>query len=186
MNDIRETIAKIICDIVPVDEIERNHRKDALEWIASGAEIFRVAKPDIPPKHLISYFAVVDVKRSSLLLVDHIKAELWLPAGGHVEPGEHPGTTVERESMEELGLESNFIFDVPCLITQMTTVGKTAGHTDVSLWYVIKGNANDPIEYEKREFNGVRWFSFDEILDSDIAPFDPHMHRFVSKLKTLL
>ena len=44
-------------------------------------------KPDVPPKHLVSYFALVDERRGKLLLVDHKLAGLWLPSGGHVEPG---------------------------------------------------------------------------------------------------
>ncbi|MEE3919135.1 NUDIX domain-containing protein [Micromonospora sp. BRA006-A] len=29
---------------------------------------------------------------------------MWLPSGGHVEPGEHPADTVRRELREELGV----------------------------------------------------------------------------------
>ena len=32
------------------------------------------------------------------------EASLWLPTGGHVEPGEDPSDTVERECQEELGI----------------------------------------------------------------------------------
>ncbi|MEU4312510.1 NUDIX domain-containing protein [Nocardia sp. NPDC024068] len=33
-----------------------------------------------------------------------IKAGLWLPPGGHVEPDEHPARTACREVAEELGI----------------------------------------------------------------------------------
>ena len=36
-------------------------------------------KPDVPPKHLVSYFALVDDRRGKVLLVDHKLAGLWLP-----------------------------------------------------------------------------------------------------------
>src|SRR5687767_6375732 len=80
--------------IVPFDALESEHLSDALDWVDSGAELFRVAQPATPPKHLVSYFAVVDSEH--ILLVDHKNAQLWLPAGGHVEPLEHPRATVER------------------------------------------------------------------------------------------
>ena len=56
------------------------------------------------------------------------------------------------------------------------------GHTDVSLWYLLRGDSSRAIEFDRGEFHSVRWFGFDEI------PFersDPHMRRFVSKLRAL-
>jgi 8-oxo-dGTP diphosphatase len=46
--------------IEPIDEVERRHHAQALRWVDSGAELFRLAKPATPPMHLVSYFAVVD------------------------------------------------------------------------------------------------------------------------------
>jgi 8-oxo-dGTP diphosphatase len=80
----------------------------------------------------VSYFAVVDEQR--VLLVDHRNAQLWLPAGGHVEPHEHPRTTVVRELREELGLVAPHAIGAPVMVTSVSTVGLTAGHTDVCLW----------------------------------------------------
>jgi 8-oxo-dGTP pyrophosphatase MutT (NUDIX family) len=186
MDAMREKISALIRDIVPFDELESSHRSDALEWIDSGVEIFRIEKPDKPPKHLVSYFAVVDMARKSVLLVDHIKAELWLPAGGHVEKNEDPKTTVKREAQEELAIAARFLDEKPFFITVTTTVAKTAGHVDVSLWYLISASRDDPIRYDPGEFNGCRWFTFDEILGTDAKSFDPHMHRFTKKLKAYL
>lgn len=39
----------------------------------------------------MSYFLVAS--DTQVLLVDHKNAQLWLPTGGHVEPGEHPRDT---------------------------------------------------------------------------------------------
>ena len=46
--------------IAPHDQVEREHLEDAVFWVRSGAEVFRLVKPDTPPKHLVSYFALVD------------------------------------------------------------------------------------------------------------------------------
>src|SRR5882724_7728074 len=99
---MRAHIRDELMAIAPLDATEREHLADALLWVDSGAELCRIAKPATPPKHLVSYFAVVDA--GHILLVDHKNAQLWLPAGGHVEPGEHPRTTVSRELEEELGI----------------------------------------------------------------------------------
>lgn len=180
-QDLKEGILQIIQRVSPFDEVEQTHIHDTISWIKSGAELFRIQKPDIPPKHLVSYFVVVDPKENRILLVDHKKAQLWLPAGGHVEPGEHPQATVERESEEELGIRAVFIFEGAFFLTQAITVGLTAGHTDVSLWYVLRGDSTQPLHYDPAEFNGYKWFTFGEVLETPVEKLDPHLHRFVKK-----
>ncbi|SRR6266540_68479 len=185
---LRTQIQNDIKLIKPLDSLEKNHIADALAWIDSGLNIFRIEKPDKPPKHLVSYFVLIDPEHKSLLLGHHIKAQLWLPTGGHVELNEHPKNTVIRESEEELRKQAVFLEDNdrPFFITVTQTVGLTAGHTDVSLWYLLKGSTHDTLDFERREFTKVKWFTFDEILGSQSAILDQHMHRFTKKLMQYL
>lgn len=180
--NMKDQIKKLIESIQPFDSLEAEHITDAIEWIDSGVEIFRIEKPAIPPKHLVSYFIILDLEKEKIMLVDHIKAELWLPPGGHVEKDEDPKNTVEREIQEELNMSADFVSTDPFFITQAVTVGKTAGHTDVSLWYVLKADSEKEITYDPGEFNRYKWFDYEEILNTDISKFDPHMHRFTKKL----
>jgi 8-oxo-dGTP pyrophosphatase MutT (NUDIX family) len=176
---MRQQIFSEIESIVPLDALEAAHRADAMAWVASGAELCRLAKPATPPRHLVSYFAVIH--EQSILLVDHKNAQLWLPSGGHVEPGEHPRETVTRELFEELGFDASHTIDPPVMITATETVGLTSGHIDVSLWYLVRAERAQMIKYDEAEFNGVRWFDFSEL------PFersDPHMRRFIEKVKS--
>lgn len=176
-SSMKAEIRKEVELIEPLDELEQASKADVLNWIDSGVELCRVEKPAVPPKHLISYFAVVDDEY--ILLVDHINAELWLPTGGHVEPGEHPRTTVLREVQEELSIDGDFLNDKPFFLTVTETVGKISGHTDVSIWYVLRGDRTIEIVFDKSEFHAVRWFHKDEVpLDRT----DKHMARFLSKL----
>jgi 8-oxo-dGTP diphosphatase len=165
--------------IRPLDDLERAHREDALAWVASGAQLYRLQKPANPPKHLVSYFAVVD--RDHVLLVDHRNAQLWLPTGGQVEPDEDPRTTVIRELREELGLVVGIdCVGPPLMVTVTDTVGLTRGHTDVSLWYVVTASRDAVLSFDKAEFNSVRWFHFSEV---PLERSDPHMGRFLEKLR---
>jgi 8-oxo-dGTP diphosphatase len=177
---MRKAIRAELAVIEPYDSLEQEHLAEALAWVDSDAELCRISKPAMPPKHLVSYFAVVD--GDHILLVDHRNARLWLPTGGHVEPGEHPRDTVIRELKEELGLVPNGPVGPPLMLTCTTTVGLTAGHRDVSLWYVIEASRKQPITFDEQEFNSVQWFRFSEV------PFersDPQMRRFVEKLGSL-
>lgn len=176
---MRSEILSLIENIDPFDELEAEHRLKALKWINSGRGLFRLQKPATPDPHLVSYFVLFDSNARKILLVDHKQAQLWLPSGGHVEPNEHPKATVERECLEELGITANFLFDEPIFITITKTVGLTAGHTDVSLWYVLRGDSGKPINFDQDEFHTVNWFELDRL------PFDraePHLKRFTLKL----
>lgn len=172
-------IYKIISNITPHDEIERTNISETLSWISNGSQIFRIKKPDIPNKHLVSYFVVFDEKMGKILLADHKKSGLWLPTGGHVEVDEHPKDAVTRECQEELRVSAEFLFPDPIFLTSTFTVGLTAGHTDVSLWYVLKGQSSQIYDFDAAEFNSVSWFDLDKI---PYAQSDPNMLRFVEKL----
>lgn len=105
-DETRDAVMRLLDGIVPWDEVERTHLARAREWAGSGAPLYRVRKPDVPPMHLVCYFVVCDETRDRLLLVAHRKAGLWLPAGGHVEPGENPWDTVVRECREEVHIDA--------------------------------------------------------------------------------
>jgi 8-oxo-dGTP diphosphatase len=177
--DIRSAIHQLVSLIRPLDNVEKEHIRFVLDWIGSGNEIFRLEKPATPDTHLVSYFVIISPERDQILLVDHKKAELWLPPGGHVDPGEDPKETVRREAKEELGIEAEFLSDEPLLLTVTKTVGNVATHTDVSFWYLLKGDPSQVLDYDHDEFHQIRWFGIDQI------PFensDPHMKRFIEKM----
>lgn len=178
-ENVRKKIQCLISSMRPLDIIEKEHIHFALNWIQSGKEIFRIEKPATPDTHLVSYFVIVTPEMNRILLVDHKKAELWLPPGGHVDPGEDPKETVRREAKEELGIDPEYLFEEPLLLTVTKTVGNVAIHTDVSLWYLLKGDPSQILDYDQNEFHQIRWFGIDEI------PFDksdPHMKRFIEKM----
>jgi len=176
---MRAAVRSELTSINPLDALELQHLGEALAWIDSGAPLFRTAKPATPPQHLVSYFAVVDGE--SILLVDHRNAQLWLPPGGHVEEGEHPRETVVREVREELGFVPAHEIAAPLMVTCTTTVGLTAGHTDVSLWYVVSATRDQDLSYDAEEFCDVRWFAFSE---APLGRTDPHLERFIRKLRS--
>lgn len=176
---IRDQIRAEIDSIEPMDSIEESTKAEVLEWVDSGAELFRIKKPDTPDKHLVSYFPLIDDE--FILLVDHINAGLWLPTGGHVEPNEHPRNTALREVREELSISGEFLFNAPVLLTSTVTVGRTAGHTDISLWYALKGDRQNVPCHDESEFRSVRWFHKDDI---PIDRTDPELSRFLSKISS--
>ena len=175
---MRQQIRDEVASVQPLDDLEHQDICDVLAWIDTGMPLCRIQKPATPPKHLIAYFVLLD--GDHLLLVDHINAQLWLPTGGHVEEGEHPRTTVAREVVEELGIEASFMQDSPFFLTVTETVGLTAGHTDVSLWYLLEGDRSALLTFDESEFFGVHWFRRQDV---PLHKTDAQMLRFLNKLE---
>ncbi len=181
---MRESVA-VVHDLVsrlqPGDELEDEHRSAALTWLSGTDDVFRRVKPATPPQHLVSYVVPVAAD-GRILLVDHINAGLWLPPGGHVEPGEDPALTARREIREELGLGDAGLSPSPIFLTITRTVGQDHGHTDVSLWYVLSCTGEEELRPDAGEFTAVRWWTRAELSDADPARFDPHFFRFLTAL----
>ncbi len=55
---IRHEILSVVSSVIPHDQMEQQHLHFVKTWITSGAEIFRIAKPDKPNIHLVSYFVI--------------------------------------------------------------------------------------------------------------------------------
>ena len=181
---MREAVAAVhdlVSRIDPHDPIEARHRAATLDWLRATDDVFRRVKPAVPVQHLVSYVNVVDPSDGSMLLVDHVNAGLWLPPGGHVEPDEHPRDTAVREIAEELGLTDAAVAEEPLFLTVTGTVGIDAGHTDVSLWFVLPADRTRPLTPDAAEFHRVRWWTPTELRAAEPARFDPHFPRFLEK-----
>ena len=179
-------ITDLVSGIEPTDDLGREHSRNALSWLAGTDDIFRREKPLTPSPHLVSYFLLVDRPAGSVLLCDHRLSGLWLPTGGHVEPGEHPFDTVRREAVEELGVTAQpaaAFRDKPFFLTMTETVGPPATrHVDVSLWFALAGRAGQPLRPDQREFAEVRWWTAAELHHAGLDRFEPHLLRALDAL----
>lgn len=183
-QDSRAVVYDLVAGVAPFDEREELDRATTLQWIRSGAPLFRIASPATPDKHLCVYFVLFDEARRTVLLVDHVKAGLWLFPGGHVDDGEDPRTTVLREAAEELRVDGEFhpLFGNNPLFLSVTKTRGAHSHTDVTFWFVLSADQNMPLEADPREAHQVRWFALDEPAEWAHDRFDPHMARFRAKL----
>jgi 8-oxo-dGTP pyrophosphatase MutT (NUDIX family) len=188
-GQLRAMISALVSGICPLDDHEASDQASALAWIASGDPIFRTAPPATPPRHLVSYFALIDSARRLVLLGDHVKSGLWLPSGGHVEEGEDPRDTVSREAFEELGIQARFHDQLgagwPFFVTITPTAGRHS-HDDVSLWFVLACDRDAALDPDPREYWSVRWFPLDDPAGSPPGRFDPEMGRFTRKVTSAL
>ncbi|GAA5063387.1 hypothetical protein GCM10023318_48120 [Nocardia callitridis] len=160
--------------------LEQRHIAQTLDWLRGTDDIFRRVKPATPSPHLVSYVALIDPHARAIFLGRHRKASLWLPMGGHLEPGERPLDAARREAVEEIAIEPQFtvVGEEPLFLTVTTTRGPAA-HVDISFWHVISGNSALEYALDPAEFDGGHWWDFDK---STLPDSDPHLARFLTKL----
>ena len=181
MHPTVATIHDLVSALAPADDLEAGHRAGTLRWLERTDDVYRRVKPAVPDRHLVSYVVPRDPTDGALLLVEHLNAGLWLPPGGHVEPGEHPAAAARREGQEELGLTG--AVGGPAFLTVTRTVGVDAGHTDVSLWFVLDTGRDQPLRHDGSEFRQARWWTPEDIRAADPRRFDPHLGRFLTKAR---
>jgi len=186
---MRAALAALVESCRPWDAREAEDIGFAQKWAASGAVLCRTAKPDQPSPHLVSYFLVMDETSGKLLLVNHRKAGLRLPSGGHCEPADGtPWRTVEREQIEELrqpAVASHQLGTNPFFTTVTQTRGP-GSHVDVSLWHLSLAAEEAVTWHDEEEFSGIEWMTIDAVLNTSIDLLDPEMHRATRKLVALL
>ncbi|MFD3704485.1 NUDIX hydrolase [Nocardia sp. NPDC058658] len=178
-------IAGLVIAMEPFDDLEQQHIEQTLRWLGGTTDIYRRIPPATPSPHLVSYVVVVDPDERGIYLGLHRKSGLRLPMGGHVDPFEQPLAAARREGREELGVDLSFdvVGDRPLFLTVTPTVGKTAGHVDVSLWFVARGDRADQYGLDPDEFVDGCWWDLDP---HGLPESDPHLGRFIRKLDTVL
>lgn len=117
-----------------------------------------------PADHFCSFFVPFDIKSRSVFVGHHIKADEWIPPGGHIETDETPLQTVYREFSEELRLpltdQKVELFDLG--ITKITDT-KRSCRIHYDFWYFtpIKKVGFD---FDKSEFYEARWLPIESAI----------------------
>ncbi|WP_433237645.1 NUDIX domain-containing protein [Streptosporangium sp. CA-135522] len=181
-------VRDLVAAVKPNDPKEAADQRWMLDWINSGAPLWRLQKPATPPQHLAVYAILIDDSTHSILIVSHLLAQAWLFPGGHVDVLEDPRQTVVRELAEELQITPAFhpeFGDTPFFLTVTQTRGHNS-HTDVTLWFAFQADRDEPVIPDLREFGEVRWVPLDDRTCWPGGAFDLGLERFLSKVRARL
>ena len=127
-------------------------------------------------RHFVATVFVVENRK--LLLIRHRKLEMWLPPGGHINPGELPDEAAAREVLEETGLEVRLLPEekrtyplVKMLhkpfVVQLEDIAPRHQHIDLIYLAVPTGGT---LCADPEETDGARWFDTDDLGDEAVNP----------------
>lgn len=129
-------------------------------------------------KHFCVSVYVYDENEKKVLLVKHKKMGLWVQPGGHVEPNESMEEAAVREVYEETGLKVELLGNrVPrdCDYILPLAIQKNMvkdDHIHMDFVYVARVIGNNELVQNVEETDGIKWYSLDEINDSNLETFD--------------
>lgn len=130
--------------------------------------------------HLTATGLVVNETFSKALMIFHKKLQIWLPAGGHVEPGELPHETVIREVFEETGISASIIdasidlhlkkdreIQIPTpawvLHEPIPAFKDKQAHMHYDFIYILQTESGN-CSHAEREVEQAKWFTKEELL----------------------
>lgn len=130
----------------------------------------------LPDKHFTATGFLV--RAGKVLLLRHRKLNMWLPFGGHLDPGEDPVQALLREAREETGFEIEIVAETP----QFSANGVQAlprpesvllerieaDHYHIDLIYFVR-----PVGGSQRlavnEHTEMRWFSHQDLGEAGVT-----------------
>lgn len=142
-----------------------------------------LTKETSPTNHFCAFFVPVNLESKSIYLGHHIKANSWIPPGGHIKSDEDPQQTVIREFKEELdydiGKKQITFFDMSI---KRINNPRTPCKIHYDIWYYVEV---PKINYKflKKEFYEARWFTFKEAKKQIKIPV---YTKIIQKIKSLV
>jgi len=143
-------------------ELKPHVNKKILKQFYARLENPKILRSQNTPDHFCVFFLPYDKKEQLIYLGHHIKANDWIPPGGHIEENENPLDTVKREMSEELSFkitnETVELFDITIKPIE-TPRPDCIKHWN--LWYLVYMDKID-FAFDKGEFYTAKWVSLQE------------------------
>jgi len=102
---------------------------------------------------------------NSVFIGHHVKSDLWIAPGGHIDKGETAQQTILRETQEELRMEAPSQL-VPFSLTLVDIENKKQTHCrrHYDIWYLMDCEQKYDFDYDQREFHEAGWLRLEQAL----------------------
>ncbi|CAN5501438.1 hypothetical protein BH24ACT5_BH24ACT5_05950 [soil metagenome] len=172
VDDRKQVVLDLVTQHEPVDDSER---RDIATLLAEVRRLDRPFDRHADPEHITGSGFVVG--RRGIVLLHHLKFDLWVQPGGHIDGDEFPWEAARREVVEETGLEVNFLDGSPEL-THVSVHDVPGGHIHLDLRYLFDAGDADPAP-PSDESQEVYWFDWPDA----IAIAEPALHGILRALQ---
>lgn len=161
MTSAANTIKKEILQLKNKVHVDKEIIRAFLKRLKQNKNL---TKETNPQSHFCSFFLPINRETKTIYLGHHIKADDWIPPGGHIKEKETPLETVYREFYEELNhkliKEKIKLYDLSIkYINKPSTPCKV--HYD--FWYLVFIKQKKFL-FDRKEFYQARWINIEEAL----------------------
>lgn len=159
----KEELIKLLEEHKPSDLKEQESKNKILSFLHENDNF---TGRDNTTGHITGAAWIISKDRKKVLLTHHIKLNMWLQLGGHVEGEEHVIETALREAMEESALTSlrcisDKIFDVD--VHLFPKKGEMEAHYHFDVRFLFEADENEQINRQKSESKGMKWIALEDV-----------------------
>ncbi len=155
MSNFKEEIQSIVSLNIANKEVTGRF----LERLQEG----NFTRDENPKSHYCVYFLPYNAKTKQVFIIHHKKSGLWLSPGGHIDQGELPIQTLNREIGEELGIKYMAGESIrPFLLTIVHIIPwKRPCEEHLDIWYRIPTDGSE-FRIDPSEFHATKWATIEE------------------------
>ncbi len=158
MSSLKVDIKKFIANLSPLTAYEKSVKKEFLKRLDQG----KLIREEDPLTHFCVFFWPINFKTKKVLLGHHIKADSWIPPGGHIDLGEQNLlATAKREIGEELDYKAKDSQLLPLTFSIVELHNpRVPCQAHFDLWFLV--STNKPLVGTAKEFHQTRWVTLNE------------------------
>ena len=178
----KEELIRDVEKHIAYDLKEAKAKQKILEFLYSNDNF---AGRDNKIGHITGAAWIVSKDRKKVLLTHHLKLNMWVQLGGHVDGDESILETAIRESREESGLTSlkvlsEDIFDVD--VHLFPRRGKVDEHYHFDIRYLLEADENEEIRPQISETKSIKWVPLEDVPKYS---FEENIWRMADKTKNI-
>lgn len=138
-----------------------------------------------PEFHVCAFFMPVHLPSKNIYFGHHIKANDWIPTGGHVDLNESSRQAIEREIVEELGhkITNEKVELVDISIRNIDNPNQKCKRHH-SFWYIVHFDEKKDFNFDRREFYEAGWYTEKNVMEKTKSPvYKKVMLNYFERLK---
>ena len=157
MSSVAHQLLTALSSFTPIDSQEQSYKERMIALLDLSKEN-SFSRENLIPGHFTASAFVTNLSKTKVLLVHHAKYNIWVQPGGHIDMGETPWQSAQRELKEETGLliykSEDLLFDLDVHLIPASK--KELAHYHFDLRYYFEADENQHL-LKNEESNDLKW-----------------------------